>query len=96
MVEQERGESGGNRTKGMKEQARQGADHRGSLDIGQAVKPVEKTLNGLPDRADKCRERAAGDQDIVFLPFSWGKQFQGMVLLKRLCPVSINVSLIGI
>ena len=80
----------------MKEQTRQGADQRGSLNIGQAVEPVEKTFNGLTQRTDKCRERVAGDQNIAFLLFPWGKQFQGMVLLKRLSPVSVNVSLIGI
>lgn len=80
----------------MKEQARQGADHRGGLDVGKAVEPVEKTLNGLTDRADECRERVAGNQSIAWLLFSWGKQLQSMILLERLCPVSVNVSLIGI
>lgn len=57
----------------MKEQARQRADHRSSLDIGQAVEPVEKILNGLTDGADKCREGVAGDQDIALLLFAWGQ-----------------------
>ena len=52
-VEQEISEGGSNTPKDMKKQARQRADHRSSLDIGQAVEPVEKTLNGLTDGADK-------------------------------------------
>lgn len=95
-VEQKRSEGGGNTPEDMKEQARQGVDHRGSLDVGEAVEPVEKTLNGLTDRADKCRERVIGNQSIAFLLFSWGKQLQSKVPLERLCPVSVNINLIGI
>ena len=73
-VENKRNKSSGNAPKDMKEQARQRADHRSSLDIGQAVEPVEKTLDGLADRADKFREGVARDQGITFLLFSWGKQ----------------------
>lgn len=75
-------ENGGNTPKDIREQAREGADQRGSLDIGQTVEPVEETLNG--------------NQDIAFLPLYWGKQHQSMVLLKRLRPVIINLGLVGV
>lgn len=38
----------------MREQARQRADHRGGLNAGQAVEPVEKALNRLAESTDKC------------------------------------------
>ncbi len=79
----------------MTEQARQRADHRSSLDIGQAVEPVEKTFDRLTDRTDKCREGVARDQDIAFLLFSWGEKFQGMVLLERLGPFGVDVGFIS-
>ena len=37
----------------MKRQAQKRADHRSGLNIGQAVKPVEKVLNGLAKITDE-------------------------------------------
>ena len=44
----------GNAPEDMKERARQRAGRRSRLDAGQAVGPVETTLDGLTDGADKC------------------------------------------
>ena len=45
----------------MKKQARKRADQRSRLDIGQAVKPVEKALNRLTDGTDEGRKSVAGN-----------------------------------
>jgi len=66
----------------MRKETRQRADHRSGLNVSQAVEPVEKTLNRLADRTDKCGECVSGDQDVTFLLFPRGKQFQGAVLLE--------------
>ena len=95
-VEQESRKGGGDTTEDMKKQARKRADHRGRLDIGKAVKPVEKALNGLAKRTDKGRKGIARDQDIVFAFFSRCEQFQSMVFLQGFFPVRVNVGLVSI
>jgi len=49
----------------IKEQARERVDQRGGLDVGEAIEPVEKALNGLTERTDKRGESVAGSQNIV-------------------------------
>lgn len=61
-------------SKDMEKQARKGTDRRGSLNVGEAIEPVEKALNRLTDGADKSGKRIAGNQDISLLPFSGSKQ----------------------
>lgn len=95
-VEYKCSESGGNAAEDMTKKARQRADHRSGLNVSQAIEPVEKALNGLADRTDKCRECVSGDQNVAFLLFPRGKQFQCAVLLERMRPVSVHVSLISI
>ena len=89
-------ESSGNAAKDMKKQARKRADQKSGLDIRQTVEPVEKTLNRLTDGTDEGRESITGNQDIAFVPFPWGEQFQGMVFLQRLSPSSVSVGFVSI
>ena len=74
----------------MKKQARQRADHTSRLDIGPAIKPVEKALNGLADGTDEGGKRVAGNQGIAFVLLSGGEQLQGMIFLQRFCPAGIR------
>ena len=64
----------------MTKQARKGADQGGGLDVSEAIKPVEKALDRLTDRTNKCRESVARNQGIAFLLFPWSKQLNGVVL----------------
>ena len=80
-VENQRNKGSSNPAEDMKEQARKRTDQAGGLDIGQAVEPVEKTFNGLTDRADEGREGVTRNQDITFALFPRSEQFQGMVFL---------------
>ena len=45
-------------------------DQTSRLDIGQAVEPVEKALNGLTSRTGEGRKCAAGNQGIAFVLLS--------------------------
>lgn len=49
----------------MEKQARKRADDRSGLNIGEAIKPVEKALHRLADRTDKSGKSITGKQDIA-------------------------------
>jgi len=75
-VEDKGDESGSNAAKKVKEEAREGANRRSRLDIGQTIEPVEKALNELANGTDKGRKRITRNQRVVFIFLAGSNQVQ--------------------
>ncbi len=53
-------------SKDMKQETRKRTDHRGGLNVSQAIEPIKKVLNRLAHRTDKRGKRVTRNQDIAF------------------------------
>ena len=71
----------------MKDQAGKGPDGRSVLEVGFALKPVEKGLNGLTAGADSRGARIAGEEDVVVGFLSGQHNIKGKLAVQRMSPV---------